>query len=191
VATGVVLLVVASVKFHLGAWIVLLVIPLLMWIFLRVSQHYRGLASKLSLEGYTAPRTIRHVVLVLVPGIHRGVLNAVAYAKTIAPNPEAVFVEIDPKDTARLQDRWYELNLGVPLTILKSPWRSLAEPIIQYTHTLRVEKHVDVVTVIIPEFEVTHWWHRLLHNQAGLMLKLALMFEPGVVVTNVRYRPDR
>ena len=191
VATGVVLLVVAAVKFKHGAWIVLLVIPLLMWMFLRISHHYQGLSAKLSLRGYTPPRAIRHVVLVLVPGIHRGVLNAVAYAKTITPNPEAVFVEIDPKDTARLQEQWHDLNLGVPLTVLKSPWRSLAEPVIQYTHTLRVEKHVDVVTVIIPEFEVTHWWHRLLHNQAGLMLKFALMFEPGVVVTNVRYRPDR
>jgi hypothetical protein len=170
---------------------VLLVIPLLMLAFLRISQHYRGLATQLSLQGYSPPRAVRHVVLVLVPGIHRGVLNAVAYAKTISREAEAVFVEVDPKDTAELQSRWRDLNLGVPLTVLKSPWRSLAEPIIQYTHTLRVEKHVDVVTVIIPEFVVSHWWHRLLHNQSGLMLKFALMFEPGVVVTNVRYRPDR
>ena len=101
-----------------------------------------------------------------------------------------MFVEIDPRDTAELLREWGELRAGLPLTVLKSPWRSLAQPVIQYCHSLRVEKHVDMVTVIIPEFLVTHWWHRLLHNQSGLMLKLALMFEPNIVVTNVRYRPE-
>ena len=161
-----------------------------MFIFLRISHHYRSLARRLSLTGYSAPRAIRHTVLVLIPGLHRGVLDAIAYAKTIAPEAEAVFVEVDPAETVKLKEEWRELGIDLPLTVLKSPWRSLTEPIIHYTRTLRTERHCDMVTVIIPEFVITHWWHRLLHNQAGLLLKLALMFEPGVVVTNVRYRPD-
>ena len=190
VATAVVLLVVAYVKFTHGAWMVLLFIPLLMLIFLQISRHYRSLARVLDVQGASVPRAIRHAVVVLVPGVNRGVLPALAYAKTISPDPEAVFVEIDPRDTAELLREWGELRAGLPLTVLKSPWRSLAQPVIQYCHSLRVEKHVDMVTVIIPEFLVTHWWHRLLHNQSGLMLKLALMFEPNIVVTNVRYRPE-
>lgn len=189
--TGVVLIVVASAKFTRGAWIVMLVVPAIVYAFLRISHHYRGLAAALSAEGYTPPRAIRHAVIVLVPGIHKGVLTALRYAQTIAPEVEAVFVEIDPKETARLQQQWHDLRLGVPLTILKSPWRSLAEPVIHYTRTLRAEKKVEFVTVVIPEFVITHWWHRVLHNQSGLMLKLALMWEPGIVVTNVRYRPER
>jgi len=188
IATAVVLVVVASVKFIHGAWIVLVVIPLLILGFRKIAQHYRDLGRALSLEGYEVPRVLRHAVLVLVPGLNRGVVPALLYARTIAPQLEAVFVEIDPAETSRLQQRWNQLDLGIPLTVLKSPWRSLTGPIIQYVRTLRAEKHVELVTVIIPEFATTRWWHKLLHNQAGLMLKIALMFEPGVVVTNVRYR---
>jgi amino acid transporter len=189
VATAVVLIVVTTAKFTHGAWMVLLIVPILVAGFRKIAVHYRGLSAMLSPEGYAPPRAIRHTVLVLVPGFHRGVLDALAYARTISTDSEAVFVEIDPRDTPALQEHWRRAGLGIPLTVLKSPWRSLAEPIIHYTRTLRAEKHIEMVTVIIPEFVTTHWWHRLLHNQSGLMLKLALMFEPGVVVTNVRYRP--
>ena len=192
-ATGVVLIVVGSVKFIHGAWIVMLVVPALVYTFLRISQHYRGLAAALSTEGYTPPRAIRHAVIVLVPGIHKGVLTALRYAQSIAPEPdevEAVFVELDPEETPKLQQEWADLRLGIPLTVLKSPWRSLAEPIIHYTRTVRAEKKIEFVTIVLPEFITTRWWHRVLHNQSGLVLKLALMWEPGIVVTNVRYRPE-
>lgn len=185
--TAVVLVVVASMKFTDGAWIVLLVIPLLIMLFRKVNQHYRSLASSLTMEGYEMPRAVRHAVLVLVPGVHRGVAPALLYAKAIAPECEAVFVEIDPAETLRIQEKWARLHLGIPLTVLKSPWRSLTQPVIQYIRTIRSEKHVDLVTVVVPEFVTTGWWHRLLHNQSGLLLKFALMFEPGVVVTNIRY----
>ncbi len=185
--TGIVLFVVLSAKFIYGAWIITLIVPLLVLGFLKISTHYRTLASALRLETYAAPRTMRHAVLVLVPGLHKGVMRALRYAKSIAPESEAVFVEMDPKDTPRLEREWADLKAGIPLTVLKSPWRSLTEPIIRYTRTIRAERNLDTVTVIIPEFVTTRWWHRFLHNQAGLFLKLALMFEPGVVVTNIRY----
>ena len=187
-ATGVALLVVASVKFIHGAWIVLVTIPLLITWFLKISQHYRSLARSLTLEGYQMPRALHHQVLVLVPALHRGVVQAVLYARSLSPDCEAVFVEIDPDETSRLQERWERLPFRIPLTVLKSPWRSLADPIIQYIRTIRAEKKVDLVTVVIPEFATTRWWHPFLHNQSGLLLKFALMNEPGVVVTNVRFR---
>jgi len=186
--TAVVLVVVASAKFVHGAWIVLVVIPLLVMWFLKISQHYRSLAGSLTLEGYQMPRALHHHVLVLVPALHRGVVQAVLYARSLSPDCEAVFVEIDPNETSKLQEKWHRLPFGIPLTVLKSPWRSLAEPIIQYIRTIRAEKKVDLVTVVIPEFATTRWWHPFLHNQSGLMLKFALMNEPGVVVTNVRFR---
>jgi aryl carrier-like protein len=96
-------------------------------------------------------------------------------------------VEIDPIQTQKLQAEWKARHIEIPLTVLQSPWRSLTEPILQYIRTVRVEQHADLVTVVLPEYVTTRWWHKLLHNQAGLMLKWALMFEPGVVVTNVRY----
>ena len=187
VVTGMVVLVVGSAKFIHGAWITLLLIPVLMVVFLKIHQHYRTLAAALTLEGHDMRRGLHHAVLVLVPGLNRGVVSALLYAKSIADECEAVFVEVDPAETAKLQEEWNRARLGCPLTILKSPWRSLVEPIIQYIRTVRAERHVDLVTVVIPEFATMRWWHRLLHNQSGLLLKLALMGEPGVVVTNVRY----
>jgi len=190
VVTGVVVIVVASAKFIHGAWIALLLIPVLIAVFLKIAQHYRSLATALSTEGYAVPRALRHAVLVLVPGVHRGVVSALLYAKSIATEPEGVFVEIDPAETPKVQEEWYRLHLGIPLTVLQSPWRSLTDSVIQYIRTVRAERHVDLVTVVIPEFATTRWWHGLLHNQAGLMLKFALMSEPGVVVTNVRYHVE-
>jgi len=187
-ATGVVLIVVAGVKFAYGAWIVLAVVPLLIAWFYKIAQHYRSLAAALTLEGYQMPRALHHQVLVLVPGLHRGVVQALLYARSLSPECEAVFVETDPAETPAIQEKWERLPFRIPLTILKSPWRSLIDPIIQYIRTIRVEKKVDLVTVVIPEFSTTRWWHPLLHNQAGLLLKFALMNEPGVVVTNVRFR---
>jgi len=187
IATFIALLVVAGVKFLHGAWIVLLLIPLLVKMFSKISQHYRILSKTLTTEGYAVPRAVRHVVIVLVPGLHRGVLDAIAYAKSISTECEGVYVEIDPAQTEKLREGWKTRKIDLPLTVLQSPWRSLSEPILQYIRTLRVEQHADLVTVVLPEYVTTRWWHKLLHNQAGLMLKWALMFEPNVVVTNVRY----
>jgi len=189
-ATFIVLLVVTWVKFVHGAWIVMILVPVLVMIFYKISDHYRSLARSLEMKGYDIPRAVRHVVLVLVPGLHRGVADAIAYAKTISSESEAVYVEIDPEQTQKLQEEWKKFQIDLPLTVLQSSWRSLIEPIVSYIKTIRVEKHADLVTVVLPEYVTTRWWHRLLHNQAGLMLKWALMFVPGVVVTNVRYHPS-
>jgi hypothetical protein len=142
------------------------------------------------MEGAVMPRAVRHAVIVLIPGVHRGILDALAYAKALSPEAEAVFVEIDPSDTPRVRERWQQLNPGLPLVVLPSAWRSLTQPVIRYIRTLRSERRVDMVTVIIPEFVTSRWWHGLLHNQSGLLLKLVLLFEPGVIVTNVRYRGE-
>jgi amino acid transporter len=190
VVTGVVLIVVGSIKFTHGAFVVLLLIPLVVLGLRKVSAHYMQLRAILSVRGISPPRAVRHAVVVLVPGVHRGVLTALAYAKSISPSPEAVFVEIDPSETERTQERWRELGIDVPLTVLHSPWRSLTEPILRYLRTLKSEQRLDLVTVIVPEFVTTRWWEGLLHNQSGLLLKLALLFEPSVVVTNVRYRGE-
>ncbi len=188
VVTGIVLVVVASVKFTHGAWIVLLIIPVVLLAFQKISQHYRQAAAALSMKDYTVPRGCNHSVVVLVPGLHKGVAEAVAYAKTLADEVEAVYVETAASQTKELQEQWARYRLDLPLTVLPSPWRSIAEPVIKYVRNLRAERHLDLVTVVLPEFGTTRWWHPLLHNQTGLLLKYALMFEPGVVVVNYRYQ---
>jgi amino acid transporter len=190
VVTGIVLIVVLASKFRAGAFIVTIAIPLLIYIFMKIHSHYEHLRAALTVIGYQPPRAMRTAVIVLMPSLHRGVIQALLYAKSISSDPEAVYVEVDPTETPRIQEQWAALHIGMPLTVLKSPWRSILEPILQYIRTIRTERGLDTVTVVLPEFETTRWWHRLLHNQTGLTLKIALMFESGVVVTNVRYRVD-
>jgi amino acid transporter len=187
VVTAIVLIVVASAKFVHGSWIVLVVVPLLLLAFHAVSRHYRKLGAALSMEGFQIPQAMRHTVLVAVSRVHHGVAAALLYAKSVSPQCEAVSVEIDPDRSAALQQQWRQKNMGVPLTVLKSPRRSLAEPLIEHIRRLRSERGIDLVTVVIPEFATTHWWQPLLQSRSGLRLKYALMSEPGVVVTNVRY----
>ena len=187
-ATAVVLVVIGTAKFVHGAFAVILLIPILVMGFLKVHSHYQELAQQLSLAGFHPQRFLGHHALVLVGGVHRGVVTALLYARTIDPQCEAVYVEIDPAETPLIKAKWAEWGTGVPLTILPSPWRSLTQPLFQYLATVRQERHLDLLTVVIPEFATTRWWHKLLHNQSGLVLKWRLMFQPNVVVVNVRYQ---
>jgi len=185
--TGVVTLVIAYTKFQYGAWIVVVLIPLLVGMFLKINHHYRDLASQLTLKGASHPGPIRHTVLILVAGIHRGVLPALQYAKTIAADCRAIHIEIDPQESERFIKQWEEWGMGIPLVILESPYRSLIDPLFRYLDEVQGEREDHRVTVILPEFVPARWWHHFLHNQAGLLLKVALHFKKGVTVTNIRY----
>jgi amino acid transporter len=186
-ATAVVFVVVGSMKFSHGAWIIMFVIPLLVVGFRKIGRHYHDLARRLSWKGDTLPSVIKNKALVLVPGVHPGVLAALNYAQMISSDPEALFIQVDPGDPPWLKqwDRW---ALGIPLTVLRSSPAALTESIIRYTRHLRAEQGLDMVTLVVPELVVPRWRQRLLRSQFGLRLKYALLFEPGIAVANVRYR---
>jgi amino acid transporter len=185
-ATGVVLVVVGSVKFVHGAFLVLLFIPVIVLIFGRIARHYRSLAEALEMPDQERVNALRLAVLVPVRSVDPSTLQAVAYAKTISPDPEAVYVETDPEDTPHIREAWHRACPGVPLTVVASPEQSLIAPVLRYARALRVERQADVVTVVIPEAIGAHWWQRMLQDQGGLLLKLALLSEPHVAVANVR-----
>lgn len=187
VVTGFVLVTIAAAKFREGAWIVLLLIPTLMLVFTMIHRHYGQVADQLSLESLTMPPPIRHTVLVLVGDMHAGVVSAVQYAKTLSPEARAVYVEVDPERTHRLEDKWGKWGMGLPLIVLTSPYRSLLTPIQQYLDHLQAGDPHHVVTIIIPEFIPARWWQHLLHNQTALLIKGALLFRKNVVVTDVPY----
>lgn len=188
VACFLVMLVFASTKFLEGAWIVVVMVPALVLIFFRIHKHYKGVARLLSLEGATLPSTTsRHRVIVLVSGVHRGILPALAYARSIASDPEAVYVEMQPGQADRVRQQWLKWGQGMRLTVLESPVRQLNQPILDYIHRLLADEKLDLLTVIIPEFVVSHRLHSLLHNQTGWRLKLAMLYQPKVVVVNVPY----
>jgi amino acid transporter len=189
VVTAVVLLTLAVTKFVEGAWIVVLVVPILVGIFFVMHRHYGEVAAELSLEGLVHPPEFQHTVLVLVGDVHRGVVRAVQYARTLAPTAavRAVYVETDPARTARVEEKWTAWGLGVPLVVLGSPYRSLLRPLLDYIDKIQARGDDQMVTVVLPEFLPRHWWQHFLHNQTALLVKGALLFRPNTVVADVPY----
>jgi len=185
--TGLVLLVIAVTKFADGAWVVVMLIPILVMGFLVIHRHYHDVARQLSLDGYGGPPPIEHTVLVLVGDLHRGVTAALRYAHTLSPSARAVYVELDPDRTRRLEDKWGKWGLGIPLVVLSSPYRSLLTPFLEYVNHLLALGPNHVVTIVIPEFVPARWWQHLLHNQTALLIKGALLFRKRVVVVDVPF----
>jgi amino acid transporter len=187
VVTGTVMLTIAVTKFALGAWIVVVLLPTLVVVFLLIHRHYAELARQLSTDGMAAPPPITNTVLVLVGDLHRGVVRALQYAQSLSPNAKAVFIEIDPERTRRLEEKWGKWGMGVPLIVLASPYRSLMGPLREYIDHLQGHDDDHIVTIILPEFVPRVWWHHLLHNQTALLVKASMLFRKNVIVTDVPY----
>jgi len=189
VVTFLVLLTLSFTKFVEGAWIVVVVIPLLVGAFVVMHRHYEEVAGDLSLEGFAGPPQFRHTVLVLIGDVHRGVVRAVQYAKTLAPEAtvRAVYVETDPANTRRIEEKWARWGLGVPLVVLTSPYRSLLRPFLDYLDQIQGRGDDQMVTIVLPEFLPRKWWQHFLHNQTALLIKGALLFRRNTVVADVPY----
>jgi hypothetical protein len=183
-----VLLIVGTTKFTSGAWVPLVVIPLIVLLFKAINRHYATVAAGLRVGPDFRPRRMNHTVVVLVSNVHRGVLEALAYARSLNPNHlVAVHVSSDEDDQERIQEKWDEFGIGVDLDIVYSPYRELTRPVLRYIDELDARYENDVVTVLIPEFVVSHWWGNLLHGQSALLLKGRLLFRKGTVVTSLPY----
>ena len=192
VCTGIVMVIFAVTKFRDGAWIVLLLMPLLVVTFSAIRRHYTRLAADLSLENYGPPPPVsRHRVILPVSGVHRGTLAALRYARCLSDDVTAVHVSMDPVQAAKLQLKWEQWGEGVRLVILDSPYRLLLEPLLGYIQEVADQRQPnETLTIVVPQFVPKHWWNNLLHTQAAVMLRLALLFKPGVVITDVPYQVD-
>lgn len=188
--TAMVTVVLAITKFAEGAWIVVVLIPMLVFLFWKVHQHYLAVGNQLRLADDDIFEPASNTVLVLTPSIHRGILAALEYAKSLSGDVRAIHLETDPVDTQLMVDRWERWGGGIPLVILDSPYRSLLGPLFEYLEEVKGERENYRVTVVIPEFVPAKWWHRILHNQSGLLLKVALLFRKDIVTANVRYYLD-
>ena len=198
-ATATTLAVVAVSKFLEGAWITVLVIPLLVAGFYRVYRHYAEVKSQLSLHGL--PPSLKPVpparVVVLIGGVHRGMVNAVAFAQSISTNVTGVFVELVPGEGAQVAREWQEWWPDTPLQVLPSPYRSIVVPLLEFLERTDQE-HNDgqLAVVVLPEFVTTRWWQNLLHNQSAWLIKAALLYSrrtPGRerVIIDVPYHLQR
>jgi amino acid transporter len=190
VCTAVVTIVFAVTKFRDGAWIVVLLIPGLVFMFFAIHRHYRNLATNLSLTHKTTrPHLTRHRVIMPISGVHQGTLEALNYARLISFDITAVYVSIEPDAAQEVRDKWKIWGEGVRLVILNSPYRLLLEPILKYIEEINAQRQPnEAITILVPQFVPYKWWHNLLHTQTATWLRLALLFKPGIVITDVPYQ---
>lgn len=178
-ATGTALIVVGFSKFGSGAWITLIVIPVLVVMFQQIGSHYRQVAEQLSLTGLqpTATSSPHPRVVVPISGVHRGTLEAVSYAQSISENVTAVFIELEPGGAEGVREKWRNWFPKVPLVVIPSPYRSTIGPLLDFLdETDREYDDGQLTTVVLPEFVPAKWWHGLLHNQTAWLIKTALLY---------------
>ncbi len=190
ILTGIVTFVFVVTKFAHGAWIITLVIPLFIWMFLGVKGHYLKVGKQLSLSGHKPEEyrdQIAHTVILPISGLHRGVVDALRYAQSIAKDVRAVYVELDADCTERLQREWSQWGRGIPLEVLSSPYRSVLSPILNRIDEIRSHHPKHVITILIPEFVTARWWEGIFHNQTAFLMRAALLFKRNIVVTSVRH----
>jgi hypothetical protein len=186
--TFVVMIVFAVTKFKDGAWIIVTLIPIMVTIFFSIHHHYKSLAKKLSLENFNGVRVDHQRVLVMIAGVHRGSLAALSYARSLSSDVTAVHVSTDPIESKKVREKWAMYGDGVRLVVLESPYRLLIEPILEYIEKLlEIRAKNEVLTIVVPQFVPSHWWENLLHNQTAMLLRMALLFKPGLVILEVPY----
>jgi len=189
-ATFVTLLVIASTKFAHGAWMVIVFIPLVIFWFVAVHNHYRDIVDQLhpNLNDLLPPKL--HRVLVPISAFHKGTAKAISYALSMSTDVRAVYIALDPERAAKMPEIWRNWCIDIPLVILESPYRSVIRPLLDYIDELQKEEKDQLITVILPEFVAAKWWQQILHNQTALMIRGILMFKRGVSVTSVRHFLD-
>jgi len=189
VATLLVLLIIAVTKFTSGAWVPLLVVPIIIVIFSGIKRHYVRVGEVLAITpAEVRVEPISHTVVVLVGRVHKGVLRALSYARSLRPDHlAAVYVSFEDDDSDDLQRQWEEFRIDVPLEVIHSPYRELVDAVEEYLDELDHRWANDTITVLIPEFVVDRWFANVLHNQSALALKWALLRRDDTVVTSVPY----
>jgi len=191
VCTAVVMIVFAVTKFIEGAWIILILIPFLVFVFFTIHGHYRDLAGRLSLDKFSGlpARTSRHRVFMPVSGIHQGTLEALRYAKLLSDDVTAVHISMDPEETEKVQKKWKVWGEGTRMVILDSPYRLMIEPLLDYLEDI-IEKRQpnETITIVVPQFIPSRRWHNALHMRTADVLRQELLAKPGVVVTDVPYQ---
>jgi hypothetical protein len=178
--TGLTMIIIGVSKFTEGAWIVPIAIALLTLGFLRIRDHYRDVAQELSLSKIAdLPTSIppRPRIVIPISGVHKGIVNAVNFARAIGQEITAVFVELEPGSGEQIRSKWAGLWPDIPLVVLPSPYRSLVGPLLDFLDETDWE-HNDgqLAVVMLPEFVPARWWHFFLHNQSAWLLKTALLY---------------
>ena len=188
--TAVVMIVFAVTKFREGAWVVLILTPILVSIFFTIHHHYKDLARNLSLEDFSGnpTRQTRHRVIMPISGVHQGTMDALRYARLLSDDVTAVHISLDAAETEKVQKKWITWGEGTRLVILDSPYRLFIEPLLEYLENVIEHRQPnETITVVVPQFMPSKRWHNVLHMQTANVLRSELLNRHGVVVTDVPY----
>jgi len=193
VCTAIVMMMFAITKFVDGAWIVLILTPLVVMFFLFIHRHYNNLAKNLTLEGFgTPPAVTRHRVIIPVASVHRGTLHALNYAQSISKDITAVHISIDPDEAQKVRQKWDLWGEGTRLVILDSPYRLLLEPLLEYIEKVDQKRQPgEIITIVVPHFIASERTARFLHANTADWLRKALMLHSGIVIVEVPYQIEK
>lgn len=191
IVTGTVLIVVVYTKFFYGAWMVLLIMPILVGLLYLINRHYTTVHDALTLDRPDEPIPVLKPPVVLIPvaRLDRATLQAVAFARSISPTVRAVHIATTAESAEEFARRWRRWTTEVPLDVIESPYRSLLQPLLRYIE--RIDERDDrPITVVLAEFVPRNWWEWMLHSQTALRLKLSLLFRPNTIVIDIPYHTD-
>lgn len=189
--TAVVMFVFVVTKFRDGAWIVLILTPALIVIFLWIYRHYSGLANRLSVDNYgePPPYNTRHRVIVPISNVNQGTLAALRYARMLSEDITAVHISLEPEDTEKVRIKWERWGRGNRLVIVDSPYRLFLEPLLDYIDEILSSRQAnETITIVVPHFVPQIRAYKALHMQTAEMLRRELLTTPGVVITEVPYQ---
>jgi amino acid transporter len=190
--TGVVAVLVAVTKFALGAWMVLAILPVIVFLMWQVHQHYRRVEEELMV-----PRTTRTAlgqrrarIIVPISRVDRSALEALSLATGLIGDVSAIHISIDQDGADAFKERWTRLGTGVPLEVIVSPYRAITRPLLKYLDAIDDGDPARPVIVVLAEFVPRHWWDTMLHNQTALRLKLDLFSRRNTAVVDVPHHLD-
>lgn len=187
--TTIVLVIIVLTKFTRGAWLVLLVMPVLFLLMRAINRHYSNVSDQLTPDTDSRMLPSKVHAIVLVSKVHKPTLRALAFARATRPDVlTALTVNVDDADTRSLQGDWERYDIPVPLTVVESPYREITRPVLDYVKAIRRDSPRELVVVFVPQYVVGHWWENVLHNQSALRLRARLQFMPGVMITTVPWQ---
>jgi amino acid transporter len=196
VVTFLTVIIIGVTKFMQGAWMVLVLIPLFVILMLKIRRHYAGVAKQLKLDVSEKPKEInlseqKKYVIVPIDTLNKSFLKALNYARTISDNIIVFHVSVDDEATEKLMEKWEDYNVGIPLVVKKSPYRSLIHPLVKFIESEEYAAgHNDTVTVVIPQFVIAKWWGNILHNQTSLFIKTSLIKRRNIAIVTIPYLID-
>jgi len=190
--TGMVTIVFGITNFVGGAWIVLVLIPILVMVFSAILRHYKNLARQLSLDDFhSLPVVSRYRVILPISGVHKGSLSGLRFARSLSADVTAVYIFTDDEEARKIKSKWDIWGEGTRLVIVKSPYRLLLEPLLEYIKALyQYRQHDEVFVVVMPQFVSSHWWTSILHSQTAFLLRLNLLSYQGIAIIEVPYQVE-